>query len=958
MSKNLIKKGLAFGTVLALGVTGLTSVAANAAAGDVTLAPTAGTKYGSLTTDSFSVKTTVSGLVNPSTLAYEISNPDKTNLYFKVADGSLTNGQSVTLEGFNSLGARVDMDSLDTSSTDDDVAVVVVEDHGTTSGFGTAAGDTDEVRGEFEVDFAKFGITKLVIRSISSASRAAELVVQPIDDKTTNNDSGRISGAITSGTNTWGPSDAFELGDGGASITIRSWVETEATADYSTVDAAYASDAQQITFVDPKAVTIIPRVENFVKADNTALLNEAGAVIAGSLELPSNINLDQVDVSKIVLKNGSTALTETYAAPAGFSSLDAAGRLYFTATETSTLDTAISLNVAYNDAAATTFTGVSYTPVAGTSDATVVKIKATVTDSANAIQTAHTDGSIELRPATKSFTFKSQVTETTIANDKAVSSVRVFAVVQATSYLSATGNYTVSGANGSIAKVNRASIVSGLTDAKGQFSVTVTSATALEGEAFKVTFYVIKSDGTKVASTAYTGTYTAAAVSTLSADNDVLSGSTVTVKFTVKDTYSQATAKSGADSLFIRVQASNTSKLDKDVVVGADGTATLTFTNYVTTGGSDNITANVYKGTASVPGTVLATKVLTLFNPAAVASVNAPATITTNITYDDFVTGAESATVVGPNDGNVALAGTVVDAASVGVPGAVVTVAGKGLQFKKTGESTWYQDSITLNADAGGNYSVTLYSHVVNTTGVAVTVTSGGKSASTTLKTYLPENLSGSNLAFSWSLPSYMVKNTTYAVTAKLTDKWGNPVSTKSAAAPYGVSFQGNGSVEINSSANAVTKNFDKNGLATVFVRSIKDIAGPGSITATLGAADYTFGAAGTDQLAVAAVTTDDTATKWDETKFANELSANVNVLESAPVVSATVAGTTGSVNVTVRNAAGKAVTVTINGRVYTPRLPSAAAQWYTFRGFSAGAKSVVVKVAGKTVATRTVTVK
>jgi hypothetical protein len=53
----------------------------------------------------------------------------------------------------------------------------------------------------------------------------------------------------------------------------------------------------------------------------------------------------------------------------------------------------------------------------------------------------------------------------------------------------------------------------------------------------------------------------------------------------------------------------------------------------------------------------------------------------------------------------------------------------------------------------------------------------------------------------------------------------------------------------------------------------------------------------------------------------------------------------------------GKAVTVTINGRVLTARAPKSAAQAYAFRT-TAGKKLVVVKVDGVVVATRTVTVK
>ena len=73
--------------------------------------------------------------------------------------------------------------------------------------------------------------------------------------------------------------------------------------------------------------------------------------------------------------------------------------------------------------------------------------------------------------------------------------------------------------------------------------------------------------------------------------------------------------------------------------------------------------------------------------------------------------------------------------------------------------------------------------------------------------------------------------NTTYALTVTLTDKWGNPVATPGANS---VSIEGNGSVLVNGVVGATAKKFDKNGKTTVFVRSIKDIAGPGAVTATI----------------------------------------------------------------------------------------------------------------------------
>jgi hypothetical protein len=326
-----------------------------------------------------------------------------------------------------------------------------------------------------------------------------------------------------------------------------------------------------------------------------------------------------------------------------------------------------------------------------------------VTDGDNALQTDSDDLSVSLRTGTKAFTYKAQIktADTTIAE---TASIQVLAIVTAGSYLSTGGGYTVSGATSKITKASEAVISTGFTDSKGQYSVTVTSEKAAASESYTVKFYVLDGTGTDETwstvnksgtEAAYVSTYADAAATTLVPENTVLAGSSVVAKFTVKDQFGKATSVNGTKALSIELQAANSTNLDKDVVVAADGTASFTFTNYVTAGSSDVLTAKVYTGSSSTP-TFLGgslTKTLSLYNPGAAAAVNAPATLATDITYDDFITGtANTTTNVAPNDGSVALTGTVVDANGTGIPGAVVTVSGKGLQLQKSGSTDYYLD--------------------------------------------------------------------------------------------------------------------------------------------------------------------------------------------------------------------------------------------------------------------------
>jgi hypothetical protein len=79
-----------------------------------------------------------------------------------------------------------------------------------------------------------------------------------------------------------------------------------------------------------------------------------------------------------------------------------------------------------------------------------------------------------------------------------------------------------------------------------------------------------------------------------------------------------------------------------------------------------------------------------------------------------------------------------------------------------------------------------------------------------------------------------------------------------------------------------VKKEFNKAGTVTVFVRSVKDIAGPGAIVASLQAGNYVSASTADDTaLSVGEITTDAKTTVWDETLFTNEISTNVEVFET-----------------------------------------------------------------------------
>jgi hypothetical protein len=259
------------------------------------------------------------------------------------------------------------------------------------------------------------------------------------------------------------------------------------------------------------------------------------------------------------------------------------------------------------------------------------------------------------------------------------------------------------------------------------------------------------------------------------------------------------------------------------------------------------------------------------------------AAVTTAATASGIATAA-SATITG----------NVLDVNGVGQPGAAVVLKADGVLFRDA--SNYAVGEITTFANEYGSFIVTAFAHMVNYTGATVSITSGTVSTSTLLKSTLPAGINDENLSFSWNIPAELVKNTTYALVATLTDKWGNPINANDAnnvvgGTDYGVAFTGTGSVEVNGVGETVFRDFNDKGESTVFVRSIKDIAGPGAVTATIsGDSEYNTGAGTTLSTlgtVAASISVDDTATVWDETLWASTLSVERDVKDAATVVAA-----------------------------------------------------------------------
>jgi len=495
---------------------------------------------------------------------------------------------------------------------------------------------------------------------------------------------------------------------------------------------------------------------------------------------------------------------------------------------------------------------------------------------------------VSVRNGTAKVTFDGTVES---ASDVAleVANVPMLAVVTAGANWVAGETLTVSGATGSISSKNAVSIVTGLTNSDGEYSVSVTSSdTSSSYAAYSVEFFALNqaSPDAWIAQSGDGNTnkfdvdYAAADLATTSAftaDSTVLSGDDVTVTFSVVDQYGEPMSSSAKGAAYsVELAAADTDDLELFAAV-VDGEAAFTFANFVGTGSSEVLTAKLFTGANTSPSYVAGqSEQMTLYNTDAVAGVNiTDEDISTTVGYEDFITGLASSTNVAPTASADTLSGTVVDSNGAGIPGAPVVLSGEGFQFLKTGGTSYSVDSISLNTDEAGFWSVDMWTHSASATGKdnLITVTSGTASGTIEVIAALAGSISGGSLVMSWDLPSNPVYNTTYAVTGTVVDVWGNPVS------GVKLTFAGEAAAEFNAETS-VFKETNTSGEVTVYLRSLKDVSGLAAVSMTA--------ATGTRALTDAGgLLTDVETTSWDESSWVNPISQEITFLTSAVVASA-----------------------------------------------------------------------
>jgi hypothetical protein len=887
MSKNKSLKGYVFGALVALVSTTFSVAPAMAdAIGPVTLLPTSGTTFNTIIGSPISFSSTqdrstdaVDASNSATSSFYVIENPDEAEIQIQLS-GSPSSFSFITYDANG--------DSAQTLNGGTTVAGVLTSS--------IAAGY-----------LLKTSLSKIAVSAATGVAGAVTLNPFSIDSsvktKTVNLTVQTLVDTNRGSATTLGYANGFDRVSKKEAVVLYALGDVPATTTIVSLVPGFASFSATVVYgnnVNPFFVNATTSVAlyaggvpvNFTDGLNPDLDTSATSTVTAPDRLKTNI---------------STTKTVSFtAADTIFAGVSASDAALFDAIEgAATFSPGIYSAQAYYGLNTVGATSMAWDVTAGASDR-VTSISPSVVNTVEAkFDSTATTKEVSLKSGTKAVTINGQISTTT--ESLAISNIEVKAEISEEA-LAAGTTITSTGTLASLVKDGPMITAYARTNGLGKVSFTITSTTGKKADALSVVLFAKKSDGTwsvmgglsnLVAIDVVWEDATETPTFTAKPANYV-SGANPTVTFEIADQFGGAMNAVNGKALTVYAVASfggvEAPLTYSSTVNVSGGEAVFTFANFAKAGSLAQLQATLFTGGLADSTKIGASVIVNVYNTAATSTVNIATSFKTAVSYVDYVTGdtAVAAVAAAVSDAGlstsegVAITGNVLNASGVGQPGVAVTVALDGVLFYDAG--VYSLGSVTTNANEFGAFSVTAIAHTVYERGATVTVTADGQTSTTLLITHLPSGMVDENLSFGWTLPAQVVKNTTYAVTLQLSDKWGNPVAGTTTSTVGAVSIQGVGSVEVNSVATPVLRNFDKNGQATVFLRSVKDIAGPGAISATL---TTVFNYPGADGTSVASATigtfntTDAKSTVWDESLWENSITSNVEVLDVATAASA-----------------------------------------------------------------------
>ncbi len=904
MSKNLTRKGLAFGALIALGSTVVAGAPAFAA-GELNLQPSTGSTYGSIIGETFTLSTNTNPGYAASEivkLKYNVTNAGKAALTLTAGaeDGTYTNGNAVNAGAADNSNYVVT--PAETSTT---VANVIK--------ISTAATATSSV-----------GVQSWIDSDLDSVIDAGEWssAVQTV----TFNKASDVTWTTEFTAPAIGDTKFTAYASASPSINI----SQIADANFGIRFGKNATDAGE-QFVG-KASATFDSATNKLKF-NPAIALKVDAAVATPAAIAANAAAVaggfRYDAQAAYLGTGLGALA-TLVAEANL-----VGSQVAYAVNAATIGSIDAPVTADGDNAKTTGTA-----VAVRDSATSTKVSILVKD------TAGTPAPLK------------NASVTVYLEENAVGGTDTNATTAVGNYDSSTfaaGGVTLKDTTTAKEKVS----FTATTDSDGKVIFDLTSA-AKVGDAVKIWASAQGVNATPTNSAVYTWTAAAPAAvknNNIQGNGSVLkqaAGSTFELNFTVLDQFGAAIPAAdkyrvaitdGADyatgnQYYPTVSAG---KASQSITLASTATGTKTYNFKVQTKGTDgNYTdpgvagtaLSVVVGTSNAPASFTAVadlvsrgNVADTLSTTETNAITVAGTRTAKLDTVAFVAGDKNAgttnAVKGTTTTGFSVGGTVTDATTAATY-STVTLSGANLNFVANG-TLYSAGSVTVQTDANGVYGgVTVLSSKSGKQ--TLTITAGSVSKSYVVDFGPAAATAGTVLTV--DAPATVLPGRTLVVSAKLVDKFGNAVDT--AATHAKVTYDGPGLI-----VGDLPTQTDENGAL--------------SFRVLLGAAD-----SGSASVTVKVST--DADTTFDET---GDLSVSKTItIGAAPVVAtAAASGSTGKFFASVTNAEGKKVVIKVSGKFVTSFTGTAAKKSVAIAALK-GNRTVTIYVGGTLVLTKLVTIK
>jgi len=726
MAKNMTRRGLALGAGIALVATGL--VASPAYAADLSLVPGSGPSTGTsvLLSDSFTLHTAVTGstnIANTAALKYEIVN---------TTDATLVN----TAEYWNT----------DVSNDGDTTLPSVVGESAYTTATPTTTGTTTQIVS--------------VVDTTQTIGKVNKLTINPTTTLT---------------------STTF-------SVTVRSFSDLDSSGTVSAGDLV--SDAVTITFHKSSDLTVTTTLGAIVTGvAPVATLSVAPAAFNLEMTAIGNFN-GTFSVDGATATNGTEALNTAKDAILSTSGvLAAAGTVITAQAQAKSYDGSALADIGSSIASTTPAASTATTVKAAISNSANIKASAVNPTGANTVEISK-----ELRSGTAAIDYTMSFRTATAAVG---AGVPVSIVASELTDQLVVGEFMTINGKKITGTVGLDTVtVNTLTDANGQVTVSVTAANAKVGEHIEII---------ATSNTATVGVYfewVTAAIDNVyvtnnnpgDTDRTVVKGASTTIEYIVVDQFKQAWTRT--DYNYRLVFTNSGTATNPQPLVLSNGTGTQVWADTTTaatglysivatlqdqtlvgawTGTGHNVTSSV-NVVASAPAPSAVTVATAVKDQAgtALAASGVPLALVDLAALDNRVDNNTVASLGVAADDGAELVATVTAANGGNVKGAAVTISAAGVYFSTSigGSGVVAKDSITLNTATNGRVIVFAYS---NTAGKkTITYTSG--SVTKTQDVTWAAAAADTGDALTISAAASAMPGTTFKVTGKLVDEYGNGV--------------------------------------------------------------------------------------------------------------------------------------------------------------------------------------